>query len=149
MKRKSIPCPSPDILRDCLESTCEPNPALSEHLVTCSHCQSTLNLVAGQETWWDEAQQFLSEEVDPIASRISSRVCPLTSTEQPTTTGSDVLLAHELQQLQSLLDTPSHPELLGRIGRYELEQLVGRQVDVPRPLHAHGDRDKVFVGDVQ
>ncbi len=126
MKRKSIPCPNSDILRDCLESTCEPNPALSEHLVTCSHCQSTLNLVAGQETWWDEAQQFLSEEVDPIASRISSRVCPLTSTEQPTTTGSDVLLAHELQQLQSLLDTPSHPELLGRIGRYELEQLVGR-----------------------
>ncbi len=126
MKRKSIPCPSPEVLRDCLESTSEPNPAISEHLVTCSHCQSTLNFVAGQETWWDEAQQFLSEEIDPIALRISSRVCPLTSTEQPTTTGSDVLLAHELQQLQSLLDTPSHPELLGRIGRYELEQLVGR-----------------------
>ncbi len=121
-----MPCPSPEVLRDCLESSSDPNPALSEHLVSCSHCQSTLNFVAGQETWWGEAQQYLSEEVDPIASRISSRVCPLTSTEQPATTGSDELLAHELQQLQSLLDAPSHPELLGRIGRYELEQLVGR-----------------------
>jgi len=85
-----------------------------------------MSFVAGQETWWDEAQQFLSCDVDPIAARISSRVCPLTSSELETTVGSDVLLAHELQQLQSLLDAPSHPELLGRIGRYELEQLVGR-----------------------
>ncbi len=126
MKSKSMPCPSPGALRECLESMSDPNPQLAAHLESCAHCQATLSFVAGQETWWDEAQQFLSCEVDPVASRISSRVCPLTSSEQATTVGSDVLLAHELHQLQSLLDAPSHPELLGRIGRYELEQLVGR-----------------------
>ncbi len=126
MKRKAMPCPSPNALRDCLETTSEPTPILADHLASCSHCQSTLIFVAGQETWWDEAQQFLSNEMDPIASKISSRVCPLTSTEPTNHVGVDGLLEHELQQLQSLLDKPSHPELLGRIGRYELEQLVGR-----------------------
>ena len=126
MKSKSMPCPSPGALRECLEAMSDPNPQLAAHLESCSHCQATMSFVAGQETWWDEAQQFLSCDVDPIAGRISSRVCPLTSSELETTVGSDVLLAHELQQLQSLLDAPSHPELLGRIGRYELEQLVGR-----------------------
>ena len=126
MKRKTIPCPSPGALRVCLEAMSEPDPMLAFHLETCSDCQVTLSFVAGQETWWDEAQQFLSCEVDPIASRISSRVCPLTYSEQMASAGADVLLAHELQQLQSLLEAPSHPELLGRIGRYELEQLVGR-----------------------
>lgn len=125
MKRISMPCPSPSELRDCLETTSEPSPRLVDHLASCLHCQSTLTFVAGQETWWDEAQQFLSSEIDPIVSRISSRVCPLTSGE-PSQAGSDVLLAHELKQLQCLLDKPSHPELLGRIGRYELEQLIGR-----------------------
>ena len=126
MKRKSMPCPSPEVLRECLEAMPDPNPMLASHLESCLDCQATLSFVAGQETWWGEAQQFLSCELDPIAARISSRVCPLTSSEQLTSVGVDVLLAHELQQLQSLLEAPSHPELLGRIGRYELEQLVGR-----------------------
>ena len=126
MKRKTMQCPKPSILRDCLEMTSEPDLAISEHLASCTDCQVTLSFVAGQETWWDEAQQFLSHEVDPIAARISSRVCPLNSAEQPLCTASDVLLEHELKQLQSMLDAPCHPELLGRVGRYELEQLVGR-----------------------
>ena len=126
MKRNAMPCPSPGALCECLEAMSEPNSMLASHLESCSDCQATLSFVAGQETWWDEAQQFLSCEVDPIAARISSRVCPLTCSEQMASDGADVLLAHELQQLQSLLEAPSHPELLGRIGRYELEQLVGR-----------------------
>ena len=126
MTRKTMPCPSPGALRECLEAMSAPNPMLAYHLESCSDCRATLSFVAGQETWWEEALQFLSCEEDPIAARIRSRVCPLTCSEQMASAGADVLLAHELQQLQSLLEAPSHPELLGRIGRYELEQLVGR-----------------------
>lgn len=84
-----------------------------------------MGFVAGQEQWWQEAQQFLSQPAETAFQRICSRICSLTSIdsgpEDPT-----ILLDHEREQLHRILDAPSHPELLGRIGRYELEQLVGR-----------------------
>lgn len=80
--------------------------AIARHLETCVQCRQELSSIGGDECWWNDAREWLS--------------------------GSDIdqHVDHELSPLPpvdlSFLEAPSHPEMLGRIGRYDVEGLLGR-----------------------
>lgn len=100
-----------------------------QHLEHCAHCRDTLVNLAGEPTWWDEAEQWLANSGEPglrqFVEKVTESVCAL-SLDADADDEHDPLCEFEIKQLQHMLAPAGHPELLGRIGRYELEQLVGR-----------------------
>ncbi|MCA9190287.1 MAG: serine/threonine protein kinase [Planctomycetales bacterium] len=119
-----IPCPSLSELESLLAPSASSNTDLERHLDTCESCRRKLMDSAVQADWCADACETLSSEQDTAAlQRISRSICALA--DQTRREGSD-LHEIELEQLRPLLDPPSHPELIGRLGRYELEQLIGR-----------------------
>lgn len=142
-------CPSPSDWLELLDSQGEDRQLL-EHIEACDRCRKTIDELAADQSMWHEASETLAMDL-PDLSRLTERICPLSITgpngqhshhassfltpmlKQALTQQSDqqsdptqILGDHELEQLQRLLPAPSHPELLARIGRYELEQLIGR-----------------------
>ncbi|MGB7343989.1 MAG: serine/threonine-protein kinase [Pirellulaceae bacterium] len=80
--------------------------AIASHVETCIRCQQTLSALGGESQWWHDAKEWLSIPADGAAiSAVSQPLPPI-----------DL----------SFLETPTHPEMLGRIGRYEVESVLGR-----------------------
>lgn len=79
--------------------------AIARHLETCPRCRETLADLGGSPDWWEDARRCLSDHEDEAACL----------DEQPAR-------AVDL----SFLDPPIHPEMLGRLDRYDVEGLVGR-----------------------
>jgi serine/threonine protein kinase len=77
------------------------DPAILAHLETCPGCQKKLQTLAASNDWWHDCRMHLSSAETDEAD----------------------LPAADLYQA---LSPPSHPEMLGRIGRYEVEKLLGR-----------------------
>ncbi len=118
-------CPDVEQLAECLDPLSGEDVHLQEHLESCSQCRDTLCHLAGEATWWEDAQDRLSGSDDAAAARIARSVCAL-SCDDGLDGSEDPLREHETEQLQKMLQPASHPELLGRVDRYELEQMVGR-----------------------
>lgn len=94
-----------------------------EHIENCKACQARLDDASTQEIpWWSEAKESWLESELPAAnvnlshSSISIEI----ASELP----DDSRVEFETVML-SFLDPPSHPELLGRLGRYEVERVIG------------------------
>jgi eukaryotic-like serine/threonine-protein kinase len=117
-------CPTVEQLAVCLDPVSDIHSVVAGHVEQCKNCRDTLSYLAGESHWWDEATEFLSKTESPAELRLGSRVCALTG--HAPESSCDQLTEQELQHLKQLLTPPSHPELMGRINRYELEQLVGR-----------------------
>lgn len=121
-------CPSVGQLADCLDPIADAADDVTKHLEACETCRQTLSFLAGAPQWWEAAESFLSAErtteSSASESRVTQRVCALMASQN--TGRQDHLTDQESSQLKQLLAPPSHPELMGRINRYELEQLVGR-----------------------
>ncbi len=84
----------------------EPVESIASHVETCVRCQQTLADLGGDVHWWNDARDWLSLPADGVsASNLSHGLPPI-----------DL----------SFLDLPRHPEMLGRIGRYEVESVLGR-----------------------
>jgi serine/threonine protein kinase len=87
------------------------------HVETCAACQRRLTTLAADESWWSDAHTLLSGDCDPRW--------------QPDTSQIDVSLsaaeaADSLQEtVLNLLGAPGHPEMLGRLGRYDIERVIG------------------------
>ena len=79
--------------------------AVAEHVETCGVCRQRLTDLAGNAQSWSDVQQFLG------VSRGET-----SAAEAPT--------AGRLGKLD-FLGPPSHPEMLGRLGRYEIERVIG------------------------
>lgn len=124
-KHPSESCPTIDELADCLDPVHALDSKLSCHLESCEQCQLTLKWIAGEDDWWAEAAETLAVEQSASVTRIVQSVCALSVPGQGDAKD-DPLCVHEVSQLGQLLDPACHPELIGSIGRYELEQLVGR-----------------------
>ncbi len=78
------------------------------HVETCHDCQSRLSRIATSEQFEDEASSMLSGYQAPDALHRDSR--------SETVSRSESL---------DFLSPPSHPEMLGRLGRYEIERVIG------------------------
>jgi hypothetical protein len=95
------------------------------HLEACLPCQQRLEELAASPAEWQEARQYFhdtSAENEKLDAEIRERPW------------SDVLRSggnHEAKpawtesMAKQLLAPPSHPEMLGRLGRYEVERLIG------------------------
>ena len=86
------------------------------HLDNCEHCQARIEELAANEQQWTLAREGLCSRVEDgldIESRM--RFIPIAEHSSDWT---DTMA-------KQLLQPPSHPEMLGRLGRYEIERLVG------------------------
>ncbi|MGZ0167356.1 MAG: serine/threonine-protein kinase [Planctomycetales bacterium] len=93
----------------------------STHVDHCDTCQTRLGELAAEDGEWDEAHEMLVA-VNEIREQGDSQ--PRTGSwhasrwqRRPT--------AWTESMARQLLSPPSHPEMLGRIGRYEVERLIG------------------------
>ena len=104
----------------------EQSPDYSEavaHIEQCASCQSRLEDSATIDIpWWSEAKESWLESELPMAKSTESfsSVAIEIASEMP----EDSRVEFETVIL-SFLDAPSHPELLGRLGRYEVERVIG------------------------
>ena len=84
--------------------------AIVDHLESCARCQQTLADLGGEDGWWKDAKQWLAIPAD-----------------ESDDFNAGAFDSHSLPPIDlSFLETPTHPEMLGRIGRYEVESVLGR-----------------------
>lgn len=109
----------PEKLSDLLVGTLSDieSDAMLTHLETCPHCQVKLENLAAQDSHWKNAAQILAAA--PNASPSSTH--PFR--EQPSIHDKGLQWTESLSR--KLLSTPSHPEMLGKLGRYDVERFVG------------------------
>ena len=104
------------VLLDSDDDTDLHRPEISRHLESCQHCQDRIALGAADAEQWDEVQRqlFTGGIADPeYAQSLAARQ----RWKQPQ--------AWTDAMAQRLLSPPSHPEMLGRVGRYDVERLIG------------------------
>lgn len=112
-----------EVLRNVLDS--EDELLLSDdiklHMEQCEHCRARLEgLAASQDEWSDAAESLYgvgSLSLIPSQRSESATIKPDVWREYP--------MEWTEAMAKQLLDSPSHPEMLGRIGRYEVERLLG------------------------
>lgn len=119
MAIQSAPC-SDESLRLLLsgDDTSEEFRRVASHVETCKICQARLSTLAAEPQWWDEAQSLLDEAWD--------------QRWDPSVLKSDLDATREWHEQQTIQETvrrivgpPTHPELLGRLGRYDIERVIG------------------------
>ncbi|MFK7818933.1 MAG: serine/threonine-protein kinase [Planctomycetaceae bacterium] len=94
------------------------------HLDHCSDCQDRLDGLVADEAWWNQAKSALSDSKEMAMPTDLPRADTIVVTEL----GSPQEIAQpaELLDVAGFLSPPRHPEMLGRIGKYEVEREVGR-----------------------
>ena len=95
---------------------------LSSHLQHCEHCRADLERMAGEKQWWDDARSFLSSTDDVVALDSSGAIQASAAATQHgfhDEPGDDEMPLH-------FLSPPSRPGLLGQLGHYDIEGVIGR-----------------------
>src|SRR5262245_46057924 len=90
----------------------------ADHLENCAHCQSQLTSLAGDADSWSETQSLLGSKWEP-------RWQPDLSASSISISGPKFDRSTIEDHVLNLLGTPSHPEMLGRLGRYDIEKIIG------------------------
>ncbi|MEX2306358.1 MAG: serine/threonine-protein kinase [Pirellulales bacterium] len=100
------------------DESSDANHAAAGHLESCEMCQSRLTALAAGENWWSDVQMFLSGDVEPRWAPDASQAAIML--------GENEDRSEAVQEtLRELLGTPQHPEMLGRLGRYDIERVIG------------------------
>lgn len=86
-----------------------------EHLERCANCQQRIEQLAANSEAWQSAKAVLTS--DEFIERIESTEDPCLWDHQP--------VVWSESMASQLLAPASHPEMLGRIGRYDVERLIG------------------------
>jgi eukaryotic-like serine/threonine-protein kinase len=92
--------------------------AAAQHLEFCETCQSHLTTIAGDPESWHDAQSLLDANDQPRWEPDLSQSLVSTNGRAPDRESIN-------EHLLKLLGTPKHPEMLGRLGRYDIEQIIG------------------------
>ena len=95
--------------------------AAASHVETCPDCQRRLTMMAADESWWNDAHTLLCGESEPRWEPDVSRSNVIASDAVDFDDAAESLHDNVL----SLLGTPGHPEMLGRLGRYDIERVIG------------------------
>jgi len=95
---------------------------LSRHLQGCQHCRTELEQLAGNQESWEDMKHLRSTN-DSLAAMGDRRTnSSISSAERPMSVTDDENEEHALDFL-----TPSdNPGMLGRLGGYEIEKVIGR-----------------------
>ncbi len=94
------------------------------HLEQCENCRSRLSKLAGEGPWlvdWMDSVGDLTSHFDD--SDLGDSASSVVITVEPSDAMSSGLQCDSVRL--DFLDDPSHPELLGRLGRYDIERLIG------------------------
>lgn len=105
-----------EVLWTLVEQQPEPDPSAAgiyHHVASCQRCQQALDELAGGKAWQAAAGRWLGGGGAPVEED------PPGDAPDP---GDELPLPIDLHFLQQ----PSHPELLGRLDRYEIESVIGR-----------------------
>ena len=84
-----------------------------DHINTCKSCQSALENIAAGKDGWKDLQNQLAEHLD---LDVSLETAPFMSRDR------DI----EMEKLKEYLGPTDNPDMLGRLGSYEVCGLVGR-----------------------
>ena len=79
---------------------------IASHVENCEHCQAKLDSLSGSISFDTDAREMLSDiQIDETNDRHGDRATPI--------------------DINAYLNPATHPELLGRIGRYDIERFIG------------------------
>ncbi len=91
-----------------------------DHIESCVYCQQRLDQLAADDSEW---QQLACQLAEPALYREAGKHDLESVHKQSFTTTR--FLGDMSELAKQLLSPPNHPEMLGRIGRYEVERLIG------------------------
>jgi len=107
------------------ENESEKTHAIGTHVHQCEECRAVLESLTAQSEIWNKASEMLGDQSD--GDSISSSILGEEKTEAFSRRSDDSNSNDSWKYpIQDLLDTPNHPEMLGRIGGYEIEREIGR-----------------------
>ncbi|MDX1930041.1 MAG: protein kinase [Pirellulaceae bacterium] len=115
MNENQVTCDDAVLQDMLLSDPCsEPSEQLLAHIETCTRCQHKITDLAGSPALWDGVKAAISDadELD------QHRRFPTVNLDQPAIHWTESMA-------RQLLSPPTHPEMLGRLGRYEVERLIG------------------------
>jgi eukaryotic-like serine/threonine-protein kinase len=118
MTRQTNQCERLPLERLLTDGDSEASHELTDHLEHCETCQSRLARLAADATWWNDARESLSDGGE-FAWK------PDESWSSRFTLGRSAARDARESAVRNLLGPPSHPELLGRLGRYDVERVIG------------------------
>lgn len=110
---------------------------LGRHLHECDQCRRSLESMSAKTDFWQKTPQVL-RSAESSGGLLTSRL--LKVARQSTAGGKEGVETAEQPQfefdasedlgphayaMESLLDPPKHPEMLGRVGKYDVEKIVG------------------------
>lgn len=90
----------------------------AEHLESCETCQSKLTTFAGDPDLWHDAHTLLGAESQPRWQPDLSQCSAIVSENGDSRESID-------DRVLKLLGVPKHTEMLGRLGRYDIEKIIG------------------------
>ena len=99
---------------------------LEQHLAECSSCRERLERFAASAEWRGKIRESLIATVGHESFELTQehRKADWEKASYPSEDAFDLPTA--LRELKPLLQPATHPELLGRIGRYDIEKPIGR-----------------------
>ena len=95
---------------------------IETHVAQCSQCQQRLLNFAADDSWRD---QFCSSIVSLSGQAAFNETNTKLFPEDREAVGDKFDLQTINQMLENVLQPPTHPETLGRLGRYEVEKVIG------------------------
>jgi hypothetical protein len=116
---------SDDQLWQLLQGNDEDQSDSANHLAECPHCQARLEQLAADAKHWSEIRDSL--QPDHEFDTCSSSPLKNDPSRRPRSGRERWQRNHAWTEsmAKSLLSPASHPEMLGRIGRYDVERLIG------------------------
>lgn len=116
---------SDDQLWQLLQGDDEDHTDSANHLAECPHCQARLEQLAADAKQWSEIRDSLQKDQEFETG--SSSPSGNDPSRKPRSDRERWQRNHTWTEsmAKSLLSPASHPEMLGRIGRYDVERLIG------------------------
>ncbi|MDP1560828.1 MAG: serine/threonine-protein kinase [Pirellulaceae bacterium] len=123
---KTPHCLESATLQSMLDQTLPANQLLTceHHLESCESCRQSLESLAGEACWWEDAAEMLSSDFVNVAGELGTKIKSQSVAKSRDADEDAKTLA--LKQVRELLATPRHPEMLGRIGEYDIESFIGQ-----------------------
>lgn len=96
------------------DQSLEPSDVLLSHVEACTRCQQRISELVGPSAIWQGVKAAISGTVDSSQQR-----------RFPSAPIDPSAIHWSESMAKQLLSPPTHPEMLGRLGRYEVERLIG------------------------
>ena len=89
------------------------------HLSECSRCQQRLDDLSAHPVWWRNVRRHLVNVEETVVPQLPDAAGLVTAQVEDTGVMPNMAV-------DTFLDPPSHPEMLVRIGKYDIEREIGR-----------------------